>query len=137
MYPNNLKRFALYLSIFLIFTLTGCTKTPINGNLDGEWEVMEVTPEPAEWDADARIFYNFQRYVCQLTFYGGPFTVGNLSYTGDEMSLNFPYIHTPKEISTLRQFGINTNPVTFNVTFENKRRLILYNSEVTIVLRKF
>lgn len=119
------------------FVTTGCQKLPINGNLDGEWEVMEVTPAPPEWDVDTRIFYNFSRHVCQLTVYGYPFTVGNLSYNGETIWLDFPYIETPAEELQLKQYGIYSNPVSFDVYFEGKSRMILKNSESTVVLRKF
>lgn len=114
-----------------------CTKTPINGNLDGEWEVVEVTPAPPVWDEKTRIFYNFQLHVCQLTFYGYPFTNGNLSYNGETITMDFPYIRTPDEKFVLKQYGIFSNPVSFNVYFENKNRLILSNDETTVVLKKF
>lgn len=122
--------------IFLIL-VSGCTKTPINGNLDGEWEVMEVFPSPPEINLETRYFYNFQLHVCQLTVYGGPFAYGNLSYNGEIMSLDFPYIENESQELMLKQYGIYTNPITFNVEFEGKTRLILSNDDVYIVLRKF
>lgn len=132
------KKF-LYFYVFLaaVLTFSQCTKTPINGHLDGEWEVMEVTPMPPAWDRDIRIFYNFQLHVCQLTEYGYPFTEGNLAYTGDKMTLEFPFVNTPAKELQLKQYGIYTNPITFNVSFENKNRMILSNDDVQIVLRKF
>lgn len=50
-----------------------CQKAPINGNLDGQWEVVEVNPHPEVEILDQRLFYNFYRHVCQLTYYGGFF----------------------------------------------------------------
>lgn len=128
----------LYLVSFLAILLSqGCTKTPINGNLDGEWEVIEVIPEPPAVENETRYFYNFSLHVCQLTVYGYPFRSGNLRYDGETMSLDFPYINTPEEELILKQYGIFSNPVTFDVYFENKSRLILSNDESTVVLKKF
>lgn len=125
------------LCIFLSVILTGCQKTPINGDLDGEWEVMEVYPDPPEWDKDLRIFYNFSRSACQLTQYGGPFTLGNLVYEGSTITLKFPFIHTESEELQLKQYGIYSNPVSFEVEFQGKRKLILSNEESTVILKKF
>lgn len=119
------------------FFFIGCEKLNINGDLDGEWEVMNVYPSPPPIELDTRYFYNFQLHVCQLTIYGLPFTNGNLDYKGSNMTLNFPYIKNQEEILQLKQYGIFTNPVTFNVEFIGKTGLILSNEDVTITLRKF
>ena len=132
-----MKKLVIFLLFISVFILAGCQKTPINGDLDGEWEVMEVYPDPPKWDKDLRIFYNFSRNVCQLTVYGGPFTLGNLTYGDDRMELYFPFIHSESQILQLKQYGIFTNPVSFDVYFESKTRMILSNEETTVVLRKF
>ena len=115
----------------------GCQRLAINGDLDGEWEVMEVDPKPPYTSENTRYFYNFSHHVCQLTVYGGVFTSGNLSYHDNTMGLDLPYIKTPEQKLRLKQYGIYTNPVSFNVYFEKKDRLILSNEDVTITLRKF
>lgn len=126
-----------YIYIGILIFLVSCQKTPINGNLDGEWEVMEVIPSPPDWGKETRLFYNFGHHVCQLTVYGGPFTLGNLAYNGEEMTLEFPFINTPVQELQLKQYGIFSNPVSFNVSFESKTRIILSNEESTVILRKF
>lgn len=123
--------------LILLPTLFACTKTPINGNLDGEWEVMEVYPEPPKAEEEVRLFYNFSRNVCQLTVYGGSFTLGNMTYDGETLWLNFPFISTPLQETQLKRYGILTNPVTFNVEFDGKNRMILSNEDSVIILRKF
>ena len=124
----------LFLILICFFS---CQKTDINGDLDGEWEVMSVTPSPPMWDKDERIFYNFGQHVCQLTVYGGPFTEGNMTYNGEEMNLDFPFIDTPSKELQIKQYGIYSNPVSFKVHFESKTRLVLSNDESTVILRKF
>ncbi len=37
----------------------------------------------------------------------------------------------------LRQYGINTNPVSFTVVRLDKKNLILRDGETTVTLRKF
>lgn len=125
------------LLLMVEFMTGGCQKLPLNGDLDGEWEVIEVIPSPPANGIDTRYFYNFSRHVCQLTVYGNVFTVGNLVYDEDTMTLDFPYIRTPEEKLTLKQYGIYENPVSFNVYFETKTRLILSNEDVSIILKKF
>lgn len=133
-----MKILKFILILFSLSILPTCQKTPINGDLDGEWEVMEVYPEPPAWSQpDLRFFYNFSRNVCQLTVYGGSFTLGNLTYDDVRIDLYFPFIENENQELQLKQYGIYTNPVSFDVYFENKNRLILSNEESTVVLRKF
>lgn len=132
----------LYLSICcLILALTiglsGCTKAPINGDLDGMWEVMEVSVGEETRKPDSRIFYNFSLHVCMLTFFGAPFTDGNMVYENNRLSLEFPYVVTPEYMEILEDYGIYSNPVTFTVEFPNKKSLLLKDGEVTVTLRKF
>lgn len=136
------KLFTKYLNIFfftvfLTIICIRCTKVDINGNLDGEWEVMEVYPVPPDVNLDTRLFYNFQLHVCQLTMYGTYFTYASLNYDYPYITLYFPYIEHEWETIVLKQYGINENPVTFEVSFEGERKMILTNENVTIHLRKF
>lgn len=136
------KSLVAHISFFLLISFIGyltlsCQKKAINGSLDGEWEVIQVTPVPPEWGKDTRIFYNFSRDVCQLTEYGLPFTVGNMVYNGETMTLYFPFIDSSDKELQLKQYGIYRNPITLDVIFEGKSRLTLTNDEVRIDLKKF
>lgn len=142
MSDKKLKYFSHTLSCFFLTALlpllfAGCQKTPINGNLDGQWEVIEVTPNPPQWNGEDRLFYSFGHHVCQLSIYGGPFTNGNLLYEDDTMTLYFPFVSSPSQQLQLKQYGIYSNPITFKVTFDSKNRMTLSNDESTVILKKF
>ncbi|MCH5224943.1 MAG: lipocalin-like domain-containing protein [Muribaculaceae bacterium] len=115
---------------------SGCQKAPINGDLDGQWEVMEVTPPPVEIVIDQRLFYNFNLHTCDLTYYGALFTQGNMRYDGETLWLEFPFSSHENFDLTLLQYGIHSNPVTFNVNFTDSHHLTLYNEDSTVVLIK-
>lgn len=134
---NSYKTLIVTITLIFVSLIPGCQKTPINGNLDGEWEVMEVITENVKPEPSDRYFYNFSRHVCQLTLFGYPFTNGSLIYDGDIMTLNFPFVVSTSEKDLLKQYGIFTNPVSFDVKFEGKSRLILSNDETLIILKKF
>lgn len=128
------KLYSILGILFLTFFFS-CQKAPINGDLDGQWEVMEVEPEPMETNIPTRIYYNFSLHVCALSYYGGTFAFANMTYTGDELYLDFPSIKDHERI-TLRQYGILSNPVNFKVTFSGKKNLVLSNDKSTVVLVK-
>ncbi|MCH5236865.1 MAG: lipocalin-like domain-containing protein [Muribaculaceae bacterium] len=133
---NNLSLFFIVLTLF--FTgISGCQKAPMNGKLDGMWEIKEIYYGDEEIIPSERIFYNFYMHVCSLSYYGGPLTDGNMSYNGEEILLDFPYMKDEKGMETLKNYGIYSNPVIFQVEFPKDERMILRDGDITIFLRKF
>lgn len=114
---------------------TGCQKAPINGELDGQWQVTDTTPLPSV-EPDVRLYYNFSLHVCSLSYYGGYFLSGNMTYDEKTLTLHFPFAYVEHEMLDLTQFGIHSNPVTFNVEFKGHNTLILTNEESTVMLRR-
>lgn len=114
----------------------GCQKAPINGDLDGQWQVMEVEPKVEHPQFGGRLYYCFSLHVCQLTT-GPVVTSGNLSYAGDRIDINFPRFTSQAASDSLRWWGINSNPVTFKVEHLDKNRLVIRDGETTVTLRKY
>lgn len=136
------KRYLITIFVFipifiLLWNFTSCQKTPINGYLDGKWQVMDVTPTPDVELINERLYYNFSLHVCNLSYYGGSLTDGNLTNYGDRIILDFATATGPTTRKKLEQYGIYTNPVTFNIEYLDKNKLILSNREATVTLRKF
>lgn len=138
---RNLKKdiLLIFFSIIIMIVSTGCPKRPINGDLDGQWQVMEVTPEAPETVIDQRLYYCFSLHTTQLAYYGpGPWTSGNiLKYDDRELVLEFPYAKSDTSIAQLKQYGIYHNPVTFTIEYLDKKKLILRDGDVVVTLRKF
>lgn len=132
-------KYIISLFLIAICLMTSCQKSPINGDLDGQWQVIKVTPEPETELLTTRIYMCFSLHTCQLTIYGhGPWTSGNiLQFTDKSLSLDFPYANSEESIAKLRQYGINTNPVTFEVRTLTKDKLVLRDGETVVELRKF
>ena len=135
------SKFVIYniiaLTIFILAT-TGCQKSPINGDLDGQWQVMTVEPEAPETIIQERMYVCISLHTCQLSVYGaGIWTSGNMSYTGDKLTMEFPNANSPESIAKLKQYGIYSNPVTFTVVFTEKDKLILKDKDAVVTLRKF
>lgn len=136
---KNRKIILSYLLVFLLgFLAEGCQKEPINGALDGQWEVIEVMPQPETIVIEKRLFYNFSLHVCALTYYEALFMNGNMDYDQSKQTLwlEFPYADSESDILALRQYGILSNPVTFHVDFKDKHHLTLTNQDATVVLVK-
>lgn len=135
--PYKTKHILLSLLVSLIaLMMPGCQKSPVNGDLDGQWQVMEVSPSAADTPIDARLYYCFYLHVCQLNYYGGSLATGTMDYSGDRMVLTFPYADE-ETAAGLRQYGIDTNPVTFTIDRLDGKSLILRSPTTVITLRKF
>lgn len=134
----NKPSYLLWVTILLVLLMpTSCQKAPINGDLDGQWQVMNVTPEPEDKPIKERIYYCFNLHVCNLTYYGEVFTIGNMQFDGKTLYLDFPYADSELSVRKLRQYGINENPITFNVEHLDKKSLILRHGDTVVTMRKF
>lgn len=137
----SLTKFLVFLVAFLnLIILTGCPKHPINGDLDGQWQVMDVVPPAPEIVLKERLYMCFSLHVCQLTEYGnGANAVGNMRFDQKNqlLYLDFPYATTALSKARLKQYGIYNNPVTFTVEYLDKKKLILRDGDVVVTLRKF
>lgn len=131
---------SLFPYLFLIgifFSLGGCTKDSINGHLDGRWQIMEISNQPDINMKDRQLYYNFYLHVCNLSGYGGVFAEANLLYRDERITLSFPYLKTPEAINKLQNYGIYSNPVSFEVVTLTRNRLVMKDGDITITLRKF
>ena len=137
---SQLRIFLFFCVIIpLGFALSGCRKAPVNGNLDGMWEVNEVVRLGESFVPTGRIFYNFSLDVCQLTYYGAgaTFAFGIIKYHDDNLMIDFPYIEGENAVETLKDYGVFSNPVLFKVSFPDKTHLILSDDETYVYLTKF
>lgn len=132
----------IFLTILLtlcLVSLPACQKSPINGDLDGRWQIMEMDIDGhSEVVKDKQLYYNFSLHVCNLSFYGGSYTDGFFQYDNDSITINFPYIHTEQGMENLLRYGISSNPVVFEVVYLDKNKLILKEGNNNVItLRKF
>lgn len=120
-----------------ILVMAACQKSPVNGDLDGQWQVMEINPVPAD-PAASRMYYCFSLHTVQLSYHDLPvWTSGNMYYSGNSLRLEFPYADSPLSKARLSQFGINTNPVEFTIIHLSSQRLVMQRGDTVMTLRKF
>ena len=139
MKKSILKQFLLWaFFIGTIVTFATCQKASINGDLDGRWQMMQLEiDDEYENVASEQLYYNFYMHVCNLSYYGGVFTEGNMKFENDVLWLQFPYIKTELGIENLKKYGIFSNPVQFRVEYLDNKKLILKEGDIVITLRKF
>lgn len=123
---------------FILLGFSSC-KLSINGDLDGQWQVMTVEPEVTEQPIKNRLYFCFYQHICQLTAYNeSVLFTGNMKYDeGKTLYIDFPKASSPLCAEQLKQYGINSNPVNFVVEHISRNKLILRDGETIVTLRKF
>lgn len=132
----------LMVSLFL----PGCEKASHNGDLDGQWQVMEVLhgDDPVSRPEDQRYYYDFYLSTFQLgyTDMRPAMLVGNMVYEGSRLSLDLPYVEAgrvkPEWIKRLLFWGMPSDgKAVMEIRELTSERLVMQHDSVTIICRKF
>lgn len=121
------------LILWCLILLTGCGKLPINGDLDGQWQILEIRYADDRIETPERAYYCVQLHTITLRQVNGPNQTGNMVYEGDQLSLDMPL----SDVSDLRVFGLDDTKETFTVTELSSSRLVLTSDYARISFRKF
>lgn len=121
------------LILWSLILLTGCGKLPINGDLDGQWQILEIRYADGRIETPERAYYCVQLHTITLRQVNGPNQTGNMVYEGDQLSLDMPL----SDASDLRVFGLDDTKETFTVTELSSSRLVLTSDYARISFRKF
>lgn len=128
-----------YFVLFVTLLFCGCDKLPMNGRLDGRWQLMEVVyhdgsgtdiPKRLYYDISLRVF-QLSRPVSETSFPQA--ILGRFQHTGD--SLHIRMIASNR--NAVKPFGFNDTIQHFRVMELNAGRMVLNSSYALIKLRKF
>lgn len=123
----------LLLLLWGLILFVGCGKLPINGDLDGQWQIQEIRYTDGRVETPERAYYCVQLHTITLRQVNGPNQTGNMVYEGDQLSLDMPL----SDASDLRVFGLDDTKETFTVTELSSSRLVLTSDYARISFRKF
>lgn len=146
-----MKRF-IYIIMCAALLFTSCDKWPENGDLDGQWHLMELTPagETAQDVHSQGIYWEVHLSLIVIhtthdTLNGSTnHTTATFEHKGKNLSLTALYIHefTGDEIITdpnttnFTWTGIYGNKADFRIERLDSKRMILENERVRLVFRK-
>lgn len=129
------------LVLAICVTATSCRKASDNGKLDGQWQIMSIEELPSGEikTLDQQLYICLNLHVMHLTNNEGVCCSGNMTYdkSGGKLSCDFPYDTTSESIKGLRQWGIYSNPVNFEVVELNGKKLVLKSDASIITCRRF
>lgn len=121
--------------IFIVAFSTGCRKAYINGDLDGQWQVMSIEYQDGTLVSPERTYYRINLHTMQLFAVGYGQQTANMTYDRDEASI---YCDFPRsDVKALSRYGISSNPVNFKILEMTSKKLVLSTDGTVISCRKF
>lgn len=134
-----IKILAMLAAVAAMSVLSGCRKHYINGDLDGQWQVLTI-----EYLSDGhvdnvkskQIYYSFNLHTVHLRqVHGSPgAVVGNMKYDEKTMTLDFPLV---EDAASLSAWGMNSAVTTFAVKHLSKENLVIESDYSVVTCRKF
>ena len=128
---DTMKRYII--AVLLILIVSACGKTPINGNLDGRWQIMKIEYASGEEETPERAYYSVALHTINLMQVGVTSQTGNMEYTGDSLFVEMPV----SKIEDLLPFGMNDTKQRFGVKELTSKHLVLQSDYARLEFRKF
>ena len=128
---DTMKRYII--AVLLILIVSACGKTPINGDLDGRWQIMKIEYASGEEETPERGYYSVALHTIKLMQVGVTSQTGNMEYTGDSLFVEMPV----SKIEDLLPFGMNDTKQRFGVKELTSKHLVLQSDYARLEFRKF
>ncbi len=128
---NSMKRSII--AVLLVLIVSACGKTPINGDLDGRWQILKIEYASGEEETPERAYYSVALHTINLMQVGVTSQTGNMEYTGDSLFVEMPI----SKIEDLLPFGMNGTEQRFGVKELTSKHLILQSDFARLEFRKF
>ena len=128
---DTMKRYII--AVLLILIVSACGKTPINGDLDGRWQIMKIEYASGEEETPERAYYSVALHTINLMQVGVTSQTGNMEYTGDSLFIEMPV----SKIEDLLPFGMNDTKQRFGVKELTSKHLVLQSDYARLEFRKF
>ena len=125
---DTMKRYTI--AVVLVLIVSACGKTPINGDLDGRWQIMKIEYTSGEEETPERAYYSVALHTINLMQVGG---TGNMEYTGDSLFVVMPI----STVEDLLPFGMNGTEQRFGVKELTSKHLVLQSDYARLEFRKF
>ena len=126
-----MKRYII--GALLLLMASACGKMPINGDLDGRWQIMKIEYASGEEEVPERAYYSVALHTINLMKVGVSNQTGNMEYTGDSLFVVMPI----SKVEDLLPFGMNGTEQRFGVKELTSNHLVLQSDYARLAFRKF
>ena len=128
---NMMKRYII--AVLLALIVSACGKMPINGDLDGRWQIMKIEYASGVEEASERAYYSVALHTINLMKVDVTSQTGNMEYTGDSLFVVMPV----SKVEDLLPFGMNGAEQGFGVQELTSKHLVLQSDYARLEFRKF
>ena len=128
---DTMKRYII--GALLLLMASACGKMPINGDLDGRWQIMKIEYASGEEEVPERAYYSVALHTINLMKVGVSNQTGNMEYTGDSLFVVMPI----SKVEDLLPFGMNGTEQRFGVKELTSNNLVLQSDYARLEFRKF
>ena len=128
---DTMKRYII--GALLLLMASACGKMPINGDLDGRWQIMKIEYASGEEEVPERAYYSVALHTINLMKVGVSNQTGNMEYTGDSLFVVMPI----SKVEDLLPFGMNGTEQRFGVKELTSNHLVLQSDYARLEIRKF
>ncbi len=133
----------ILLLMLMMMGVSSCDKKPINGKLDGRWQLMSIEGKDGQTTACNRIYYSIQLHLIEISDKSDkPKTfIGRFSNGGDEITVgDFRRRYNEEQHATLEElavFGLYQLDTRFKVEQVSRKHLTLRSDDACLNFRKF
>ena len=128
---DTMKRYII--GALLLLMASACGKMPINGDLDGRWQIMKIEYASGEEEMPERAYYSVALHTINLMKVDVTSQTGNMEYTGDSLFVVMPV----SKVEDLLPFGMNGMEQRFGVKELTSKYLVLQSDYARLEFRKF
>ena len=128
---DTMKRYIM--AVLLMLIASACGKMPINGDLDGRWQILKIEYVSGEEEIPERAYYSVALHTINLMKVGVTNQTGNMEYTGDSLFVVMPI----STVEDLLPFGMNGKEQRFGVKELTSKHLVLQSDYARLEFRRF
>ena len=128
---DTMKRYII--GALLLLMAGACGKMPINGDLDGRWQIMKIEYASGEEEMPERAYYSVALHTINLMKVDVTSQTGNMEYTGDSLFV----VMSVSKVEDLLPFGMNGTEQRFGVKELTSKYLVLQSDYARLEFRKF
>lgn len=140
-----MKKLQILFAVFFLLFLSACGKLPMNGQLDGMWQLMSITPHGKERvdTKEHRLYYSIQLELLALQRGGGMHYLGRFIQSPDSLVVYDFRLHVTGNNSTqavsgdLVPWGIEGTSERFGIEKLDGDHMVLRSENVLLTFKKF
>ncbi|MCF0187972.1 MAG: lipocalin-like domain-containing protein [Bacteroidaceae bacterium] len=134
------------LVLFMAALLAGCAKAPINGVLDGMWQLTRIEKADGSVSEQKNVFWAFQlhlmmlgdqRYYCRFTNSGGEMRIYDIASGSSHVEGDDDKPITEAQLKDVAMYGLYKLDTTFKIERLDDDGMVLKSDDARLTFRKY